>query len=187
MNKKLPLSFFQRDTALVAQELLGKRLVRVFRGQRRSGIIVETEAYLGADDPACHSWKNRSSVRTNPMYLAGGYIYVYLVYGMHHCFNIVSKGVGEPEAVLIRALEPEEGVSARADGPGRLCKALAITRAQSGEKLGQTIFVEEAEVPSKSEIGVSGRIGVEYAGEAARWPLRFYWKGNPHLSRKEKK
>lgn len=184
---KLSRDFYQQHTEKLARELLGKRLVRVFRGKRKSGIIVETEAYLGADDPACHTWKNRKSGRNASMYLDGGHSYVYLIYGMYHCFNVVSRRAGEPEAVLIRALAPEENVADRADGPGRLCRALSITRAQDGvDLLGETIFIEEAKGPSKEEIGASPRIGVDYAGEAALWPLRFTWKGSPYLSRKER-
>lgn len=183
---KLPRDFYQQDTERLARALLGKRLVRIFRGKRRSGIIVETEAYLGADDPACHTWKNRKSGRNGSMYLEGGHSYVYLIYGMYHCFNVVSRRADEPEAVLIRALAPEENLAERADGPGRLCRALAITRAQDGvDLLGETIFIEDAGAPPKEEIGASPRIGVDYAGDAAEWPLRFTWLKSPYLSRKE--
>jgi DNA-3-methyladenine glycosylase len=185
---KLARSFYRQETAALARALLGQRLVRVYRGRRRSGIIVETEAYLGARDPACHTWKNRKSQRNASMFLPGGHAYVYFVYGMHFCFNVVAKKASEPEAVLIRALAPEENLRARADGPARLCKAMAISLAQDGADLtGETIFIERAESPRQEEIGASPRIGVDYAGEAAAWPLRFTWRGNPHLSRKEGK
>lgn len=183
---KLPRDFYQQDTEALARDLIGKRLVRVFRGKRRSGIIVETEAYLGVDDPACHTWKNRKSGRNASMYLDGGHSYVYLIYGMYHCFNVVARGPEHPEAVLVRALAPEENIAERADGPGRLCRALSITRAQDGaDLLGETIFIEDAKGPGQEGIGASPRIGVDYAGDAALWPLRFTWKGNPFLSRKE--
>lgn len=187
VGAKLPPTFYRQDTEKLARALLGKRLVRVWRGRRRSGIIVETEAYLGAGDPACHTWKNRRTPRVSSMYLPGGHSYVYMIYGMHFCFNVVARGEEEPEAVLIRALDPDPGFAAseRMDGPGRVCKALKITRALDGEPLnGETIFIEEAGLsPSKEEVGAGPRIGVDYSGEAAKWPLRFYWRGNPHLSR----
>jgi DNA-3-methyladenine glycosylase len=185
---KLPQDFYFQDTADLARALLGKRLVRFYRGKRRSGIIVETEAYLGASDPACHTWKNRKSQRNRSMYLPGGHAYIYLIYGMHHCFNVVAKSAEDPEAVLIRAIEPGENIKWRTDGPGRLCKAMGITRALDGELLtGDTIFIEDAGVCyGKDAIRASPRIGVDYAGEAALWPLRFHVKGNAHVSRKER-
>lgn len=186
-GEKLPLQFYQRETETIARDLLGKRLVRLWRGRRYSGIIVETEAYLGAKDAAAHTWKGRNTTRVKSMYLPGGHAYIYLIYGMHYCFNVVTEGPGE--AVLIRALEPEFP-DARMDGPGRLCKALRITRALDGASLaGEAIFLEQTgRKPAKEEIGAGPRIGVEYAqeGGAASWPLRFYWRGHSHLSRKEK-
>ena len=186
---KLPQKFYHQDTTALARNLLGKRLVRVYRGQRRSGIIVETEAYLGAADPAAHTWKGKRSARNHSMFLPGGHVYVYLIYGMHFCFNVVAKQENEPEAVLIRAIEPEENIRLRGDGPGRLCRAMAITKALDGMPLfGETIFIEKTGIGYKKEdIGVSGRIGVEYSGEAAHWPLRFFVRGNSHLSRREKR
>lgn len=179
-------AFYQRDTGLVARELLGKRLVRVWRGKRYSGIIVETEAYLGAKDRAAHSFGGRATPRVRSMYLPGGHAYVYLIYGMHFCLNAVTKGEGEPEAVLIRALEPEGGLHGT-NGPGRLCKALRIDKKLDGASLeGPTIFIEHAgRVPRQEEIGSGPRIGVDYAQEAAAWPLRFFWRGNSWLSRRQ--
>lgn len=190
MGRKLPLRFFQsQDTITLARNLLGKRLVRVWRGKRMSGLIVETEAYLGASDAAAHTFGGRNTERVKSMYLAGGHAYVYLIYGMHYCLNVVAKKAGEPEAVLIRALAPEQNISERTDGPGRLCKALRIDKSLDGADLrGPTIFIEQTKLaPHEEEIGAGPRIGVDYAGEAATWPLRFFWKGNPHLSRREKK
>jgi DNA-3-methyladenine glycosylase len=182
-------AFFQRDTELVARELLGKRLVRVWRGKRLSGVIVETEAYLGARDRAAHTFGGRRTERVRSMYLAGGHAYVYQIYGMHFCLNAVTKEEGEPQAVLIRALEPDAGMPAgtRTQGPGLLCAALRIDRRLDGQPLqGPTIFIEHAgRGPGKEEVGTSARIGVNYAGAAAEWPLRFFWRGNPWLSRKE--
>ncbi len=123
------------------------------------------------------------------MYLPGGHAYVYMIYGMHFCLNVVAKRAGEPEAVLIRALEPVENISGRTDGPGRLGKALRIDRSLDGADLrGPIIFIEKTKfAPKEEDIGAGLRIGVNYAGEAALWPLRFFWKGNPHLSRREKR
>lgn len=188
--KKLPRKFYFQETVPLAKALLGKRLVRRWRGRRLSGIIVETEAYLGEIDAAAHTYKGRTE-RNQSMYLEGGHAYVYFIYGMHYCINVVAKRANQPEAVLIRALAPEPSspLDGRTDGPGRLCKALRITKALDGESLlGETIFIEDAgSLPRQDEIGSAERIGVDYAGEAAGWPLRFYWKGSPYLSRKEKK
>lgn len=188
MFKKLPQDFYFQDTTDLAKALLGKRLVRIWRGRRYTGIIVETEAYLGAEDPACHTWKARRTARNQSMYLPGGHAYVYLIYGMYYCFNVVSKTEKDPEAVLIRAVAPEENIRERTDGPGRLCNAMKITKAIDGLSLtGKTIFIEETNlVLTKEQIGAYPRIGVDYAGEAALWPLRFCWRGSPYLSRKEK-
>lgn len=184
----LPPKFYDRDTVTVARDLLGKRLVRVWRGKRLSGLIVETEAYLGAVDAAAHTFGGRNTERVRSMYLPGGHAYVYFIYGMHFCLNVVTRKAGQPEAVLIRALEPEEGLSARSDGPGRLCKALRIDRKLDGASLqGPIMFIEQSgRRPAKEEIGSGPRIGVDYAGEAAKWPLRFTWRGHPNLSRKDK-
>lgn len=189
MAQKLPRKFYKQETTELARALLGKRLVRIWRGQRRSGLIVETEAYLGARDRAAHTWNGRNTQRVRSMYLEGGHAYVYLIYGMHYCLNVVSKETGEPEAVLIRALEPEEGLTERTDGPGRLCKALKINKELDAADLrGEIIFIEQTGSRRDNEvIGRGPRIGVDYAGAAAGWPLRFYWEGNPHLSRKDKK
>jgi len=193
VGELLPKKFYLQETSALAKALLGKRLVCVGAdGIRRSGIIVETEAYLGVRDAACHTWKGKTTNRVKSMYLAGGHAYIYLIYGMHHCFNVVAMGEGEPEAVLIRALDPDpapEGEAALStSGPGRLCKALHITKALDGESLrGPTIFIEETGFAPKPDVlGATTRVGVSYAGEAAAWPLRFFWKGNPFVSAKEK-
>lgn len=183
-------AFYLRDTALVARELIGKRLVRIWRGKRLSGVIVETEAYLGAIDRAAHSYGGRATPRVRSMYLAGGSAYVFQVYGMHFCVNAVTREEGEPQAVLIRALAPDPGLGtgARTDGPGRLCAALRIDKRLDGESLqGPIMFIEQASGgPAKEDVGTGPRIGVDYAGDHAAWPLRFFWRGNPWLSRKEK-
>ena len=109
MNK-LPLDFYRQKTAVVAKKLLGKTLVHIVNGQRISGIITETEAYLGTTDRACHTFGDRRTTRTEAMYLPGGHSYVYFIYGMYNCFNVVTRDEKSPEAVLIRALEPVDGI-----------------------------------------------------------------------------
>jgi DNA-3-methyladenine glycosylase len=198
MGAILPLDFYKRDTTKVAKELLGKILVHLTPdGKRVAGRIVETEAYLGIKDRACHSFGDRKSVRTQPLYLGGGHSYVFLIYGMHYCFNVVTQKQGVPEAVLIRALEPVEGIDimrarrpkAKKDveltsGPGRLCSALQIDRNCDSLLLDQgSLFIEEAPKLKPSMIEASPRIGVDYAGEAALWPLRFSEKGNVFVSK----
>jgi DNA-3-methyladenine glycosylase len=186
---KLPKKFFQQDTTKLARALLGKRLVRVYRGKRISGIIVETEAYLGKKDPAAHTFGGRRTERNRSMYLDGGHAYVYFIYGMHYCVNVVSKKKEEPEAVLIRALAPEENISRSTNGPAKLCEALHITKKQDGLALfagaSKELFIEDTGLKiSRKEIVTRSRVGVDYAGEAALWPLRFYLLGNAHISRK---
>jgi DNA-3-methyladenine glycosylase len=194
---KLPVSFYQRKTIEVAKGLLGQRLVHVVGGRRLSGLIVETEAYLGVDDPACHSRGGLQSKRNASMYLEGGHAYVYLIYGLHYCMNVVTRGKGEPEAVLIRAIEPLEGVDEMrrrrkvkgdkllTNGPGKLCQALGIAKNDDGCPLtGKILFIEKGERPIPSSHIVScARIGVDYAGPAAKWPYRFYLKNHPFVSR----
>lgn len=192
-------SFYLRDTTTVARELLGQRLVHFVDGERLSGIIVETEAYLGALDRACHGFGYRRTARTESLFAAGGHSYVYLIYGLYHCFNAVTRQAGEPEAVLVRALEPSEGIErqralrgnpkkdiALTSGPGKLCRALAIDRSCDRLSLqGPSLFIEKTqEAPlDEASILVSSRIGVEYAGDDALLPLRFGIRGNPFLSR----
>jgi DNA-3-methyladenine glycosylase len=198
--KPLPASFFDRDTTLVARELLGCRLVRRFPGGReRSVVIVETEAYLGVADRAAHTWNGRRTPRVEPMWGPGGRAYVYFVYGMHHCLNVVTKREGEPEAVLIRAGVPEElwnrtrspkrDVSSRvkiASGPAKLCRYLGITTRFSNSSLSGPELIL---VPPPGRLRslprlVGPRVGVAYAGEAAHWPLRFALAGCPAVTRR---
>lgn len=142
---KLPRRFYDRDTLLVARELLGKRLVRVLRGKRLSGIIVETEAYIGEEDKASHAARGRT-LRNQVMYGPPGHAYIYFVYGMHYCLNVVAEREGFAAAVLLRALVPQEGdedmlrrrsgrKDTLADGPAKLCQALAIDRRLNGMDL----------------------------------------------------
>lgn len=198
MSSVLPLDFYKRDTKKVAKELLGKILVHVTpKGERVSGRIVETEAYLGIEDRACHSFGDRKSARTQPLYMVGGHSYVFLIYGMHFCFNVVTREQGVPEAVLIRALEPLEGIEvmrkrrpkAKRDldltsGPGKLCSALAIDKKSDAVILNEgRLIIEDAPQLKPSKIIASPRVGVDYAGEAALWPLRFSERDNVFVSK----
>jgi DNA-3-methyladenine glycosylase len=197
----LKRDFYTRaDTLLVARELLGKRLiVPSEKGTRVSSRIVEVEAYLGAEDRAAHSYGGRRTRRTETMFGVGGTAYVFFVYGMHHQFNVVAGPQGLPHAVLVRAVEPEEGrelmkerrpVSKEREltsGPGKLCRALGIDLTFDGEDLtaGGRVWLEETGVTFKPEEVASGpRIGVDYAGEDASKPWRFWVKGNEYVSRK---
>ncbi len=185
--KPLPPSFYQRDTETVARELLGCRLVRRFPdGSEKSVVIVETEAYLGVRDRAAHTWNGRKTPRVAPMWGPGGHAYVYFVYGMHHCLNVVTKDEGEPEAVLIRAGVPGENPrSLIASGPAKLCRYLKITTRHSGTSLGGpelSLFPPPRNSRSLPVL-VGPRVGVAYAGEAARWPLRFALAGCPAVTR----
>lgn len=178
----LPRSFAARDPVDVAKALLGQTLVCEVDGVRRAGRIVETEAYLGPHDLACHSAKGRTA-RTEVMFGPAGHAYVYLIYGMHHCFNVV---VGHGAAVLVRALEPLCGLDAgvRTDGPGRLTRALGIDRRHGGLALDVApLYLARGAAVTAERVGVSARIGVEYALEWARAPLRFFVQGSAHVSR----
>jgi DNA-3-methyladenine glycosylase len=173
---EFPREFFRRNTVDVAQALIGSWLARYYEGEWHGARIVETEAYIGAEDAAAHSWRGRRTKRNEPMYRDGGYFYVFLVYGMHSCANVVTRTEGIAEAVLLRAAEGPEGSPVKLlSGPGKLCSALGITVADSGMDLLSPgdikIFRGKT---GNSLIGKSKRIGVEYAGEAAEWPLRFF-------------
>ena len=182
MNK-LPRSFYNRDTITVAQELLGKHLIHVKNGTRRIGRIVETEAYLGPHDLAAHSARGRTA-RTEIMFGPPGFAYVYLIYGLHCCLNVVTEPIGSGSAVLLRAVEPVENVVGRTHGPGLLCRAMAIDRQQNGcDLLSDHLFISAPETTAKMLWVKRPRIGVEYARHWARRLLRFYLKGNPHVSR----
>ncbi len=198
--KKLPLAFYRRDDVLtVARELLGQVLVTHFNGQRTSGIIVETEAYNGVADKAAHSYNGRRTARTEVMYRAGGVAYVYLCYGLHQMFNVVTGSANDPKAVLIRALEPLEGVgqmmlrrkkqkedNTLTRGPGSLAQAMGIHVQHTGAPLtGSDIFIARGEqTVSPNEIVTSPRIGVDYAGADALLPYRFFVRGNKYVSGK---
>lgn len=198
MPKILSKSFYQRQTEIVAQELLGKNLVHIVNGTRLAGTIVETEAYMGIEDRACHTYGNRRTPRTEAMFLPGGYSYVYLIYGIYFCFNVVTSKKDQPEAVLIRAVEPTEGLDIMrrlrktksdrdlTNGPGKLCMAMSIHRSCNGLPLTRSpLFIEDGPdfQISGSNVIRSPRVGVDYAGECALRPLRFSIKDNPFVSK----
>jgi DNA-3-methyladenine glycosylase len=181
--QKLPRSFYDRDTRMVAQELLGKLLVRHTGGIRLVGKIVETEAYLGPHDLAAHSSKGLTA-RTKIMFGPPGHAYIYFIYGKHYCMNVVTEGEGQASAVLLRALEPVENVSGRTCGPGMLCRAMNINGRLNGQDLmSDELFIATPEQLERFTIVKRPRIGVDYAKHWARRLLRFYLKGNPHVSR----
>ena len=192
---KLPARFYRRSTTDVAVDLLGKVLVRRLDGGLLSGMIVETEAYVGPEDLACHASKGRTA-RTEVMFGPPGRAYVYLIYGMYHCLNAVTGPRGHPAAVLIRAIEPLEGQELMrrhrgrvkrdidlCSGPGKLCQALAIDRALNRSSLsGRSLWVEDRSL-DPGPIARSPRIGVDYAGEYRAAPWRYFAVDNPHVSR----
>ena len=194
---KLPLSFYQRSALQVAPELLGKVLVTCKKGEITSGVIVEVEAYTGEDDPASHVYQGRKTPRTRILYEAGGRVYVYRIYGIYTCLNVVTGEKGQPHSVFIRALEPREGIEVMkkrrgtedirrlTSGPARLTQALGIDMNFYGESLtGERIFILDSSSLPPHEIATSPRINIDYAGEGRNLPYRFYLKNSPFLSRR---
>ena len=194
---KLSLDFFQQETTRTAVQLLGQIFVRVTKeGSILKGCIVETEAYLGLKDSSCHSFGGRRTPRTKTMYLPGGYAYVYFTYGMHYCFNIVTGNPSQPEAVLIRAVEPLKGIEKMADnrgldknnvnltnGPAKFCQAMQIDKSLNGESLiGNSIYVKKGKKVSFHNLTVDKRVGLSPYSDSYFWPLRFYIKDNPYVS-----
>jgi DNA-3-methyladenine glycosylase len=180
---KLPRSFYDRDTVLVAQELLGKHLVHMSRGVERISRIVEVEAYLGPHDLAAHSARGLTE-RTKVMFGPPGHAYVYLIYGMYHCLNVVTEREGHASAVLLRAVEPVKDLEGRTQGPGLLCRAMHIDRRLNGhDLLSDNFFIAAPPQAATMTIVKRPRIGVDYAGHWAKRYLRFYLKGNPFVSR----
>jgi DNA-3-methyladenine glycosylase len=192
---KLSRDFYEQPTVQVAQQLLGKYLVRVHTEGLTTGIILETEAYVGLEDQASHAARGPTP-RNVVMFGPAGFAYVYVIYGMHHCLNTVTEREAYPAAVLIRALQPCEGVElmqARrrkqdvrllTNGPGNLCQAFGIARSLNGIDLcGDVLFVEDRGA-SPAEIVVTTRIGVEYAGAWKDKPWRFYLAGHPGVSKR---
>lgn len=202
--KKLKRSFYQRDALQVAQDLLGKILVHKTDQGEISGKIVEVEAYIGSIDKAAHTYNNRRTARTEIMFGVGGFAYVYFIYGMYYCMNVVAGEDGDGQAVLIRALEPIGGIEQMAinrfnrpmsqltrkqkndltNGPGKLCKALSITKDNYGDDLtGNELFVCECFNKNSADIVKTKRINIDYAEEAREFEWRFYIKDNPYVSK----
>jgi DNA-3-methyladenine glycosylase len=196
-SKKLPRSFYLRSTLTVARDLLGKYLIRKIRGHFLIGKIVEVEAYLGEKDPASHAYRGKT-MRNDVMFWKGGHLYVYFTYGMHFCANIVTEYEGKGRAVLIRAVEPIEGIDVMtknrglvsndenfpnlSNGPAKFCQALDIKREQNGtDLLGKEIYITQGENISGSKIITATRIGINN-GKEKKW--RFYIKSNLYVSKK---
>lgn len=192
----LPESFYQRNqVTTIAKQLLGKKLVTNILGRRSAGLIVETEAY-SYRERGCHAYDNKMTNRNKVMFEAGGVAYVYLCYGIHHLFNVVTNKCGVADAVLIRALEPDEGEEWMMDrmqvkslkritsGPGKLTKALGIDRTFDGKYLNSAeVWIEEGERVSSRQMVASARIGIDYAGKDAFLPWRFSIRDNAWVSK----
>ena len=200
MNKLAPAFYNRSDVVKIAKELIGKIIVTGFGGQVTSGRIVETEAYAGVTDRASHAWGGRRTRRTEIMYSAGGTAYVYLCYGIHQMFNIVTNKQDIPHAILVRAAEPLEGIHTMlqrtgkktADhsltkGPGNVAKALGIYTFHTGWSLqsDELFLAEDNFTFPKRDIIATPRIGVDYAGEDAKLPYRFILKSSPYVSGKK--
>lgn len=204
-GKIIENDFFKRDTVEVAKSLIGKKIIRNISGNFFCAKIVETEAYLGLEDRACHSYGGRITDRNKTLYLPGGHIYVYLIYGMYDLLNIVTRDEEHPEAVLIRGVEPLENLDGFSknrfgksnehlstyqrknltNGPGKLSMALGIDRSLNGKILSKDyLYIEDADEIPESELLITKRIGIDYAGEDADLPLRFCLRDNPYVSKK---
>ena len=182
MNK-LPRAFYDRDPVVVARALLGKHVVHVSGGVERIGRIVEVEAYLGPHDLAAHSARGLTP-RTRVMFGPPGHVYVYLIYGMHHCMNVVTQPEGIASAVLLRALEPVKNLESSAKGPGLLCKALHVDKRHNGHDLqSDDLYIADPQDGVRIVIVKRPRVGVDYAKHWARRLLRFYIKGSPFVSK----
>lgn len=192
----LPDSFYARSNVTqIARQLLGKKLITNVLGKRSAGIIVETEAY-SFRERGCHAYQNRMTNRNKVMFETGGVAYVYLCYGIHHLFNVVTNKRGSADAVLVRALEPIEGqewmlkrmkttsLKRITSGPGKLTKAMGIDRTLNGKYLNSTeVWIEEGVNVSSQQVASSARIGIDYAGEDARLPWRFSIKDSDWVSK----
>jgi DNA-3-methyladenine glycosylase len=181
--RKIARDFYARDTLTVARELIGMYLVHAHGQRRLKGRIVETEAYQGPEDLAAHSSRGRTP-RTEVMFGPPGHAYVYFIYGFWNCLNVVTQAEGRPHAVLLRALEPVAGIEDKTWGPGLLCRAMHIDRSLNGEDLcGKVLWLERPPARSRPpRIARGARIGVEYAGEWARRPWRFYDRDSRYVS-----
>lgn len=192
----LPVAFFKRPAEVVAAELLGMVIVSSVGGEISEGIIVETEAYLGYDDPASHGYLHRRNARNAALFGPPGTWYVYLSYGMHWCSNLVCQEIGLASAVLLRAAQPVKGLGVMrrrrggvpdlqlCSGPGKLCQALGIDRGLDGAKMAESqVIVRPPQRREEIAVTVTPRVGIT---KAADWPLRFHLAGSPWVSRKEK-
>lgn len=201
---KLTKEFYTRNTLVVAKELLGKKLVHIHNGITLSGIIVETEAYMGPNDKAAHSYGGKLTERTKVMFDTGGLSYIYFIYGLYYCFNVVTERKGIPQAVLVRAVEPVDGVEYMSklrfnssydtlnkkqiinltNGPAKLCNAMNLDKGLNNVDLtSEGLYIEDIDY-SNFEVETSSRIGIDYAEEAKDYPWRFYIKGNKYVSKK---
>jgi DNA-3-methyladenine glycosylase len=196
--QRLGRKFYTRETLTVAKELLGKLMVRVQDNKKMVGRIVETEAYIGPEDKASHASGGKITERNKIEYDKGGLVYIYLCYGMYWQFNVVTSKKEKPECVLIRALEPVEGINPEGNtekkrlnflrkncaGPGRLCRWMNLDKSFNGEDLvtSKRIWIEKGIEIKKKQIAASKRIGIDYAGGWAKKPWRFYIKDNPFVS-----
>jgi DNA-3-methyladenine glycosylase len=196
---KLDADFYQQDALVVAQKLIGKLLVRKLQGTEVISQIVETEAYIGPEDKGCHAYQNKRTKRTEVMFSSGGHAYIYLIYGMYYCFNVVASVKDKPEAVLIRAVEPIAGtdiirenraikskkLAALTNGPGKLCQALNLDKKLNGYNLisGDELYLTDDNTEQNCQIVSTKRINIDYAEEYRDTPWRFYLKGNPFVSK----
>lgn len=198
--KRLGRDFFIRDTLTVSKQLLGKRVVRNHNGVVLTAMIVETEAYIGTIDAATHAYRGMTE-RNKVMWEEGGALYVYQIYGMYFCMNVITEPKGIPAGVLIRAVEPLDNIDKMAalrkmdlstasvysltSGPGRVCQALGVTKKENGIDLvtNENIYITEYTDIDQSQIAITPRINIDYAPEAAQYPWRFFIKGNPFVSK----
>ena len=192
---KLPRSFYNRDTLIVAKELLGKYLVHRIDGDELVVQITEVEAYKGIEDKACHTYGGRKTIRTEVMWGEPGHAYIYIIYGMYYCLNVVTEESGNPCAVLIRGVKPISNTHKMSinrynkpyeelskyqkinfsDGPGKLCRALKINKSQNGlDLLGDSLYIYDSKENQNFEIGTGKRINIDYAEEAKDYMWRFY-------------
>jgi DNA-3-methyladenine glycosylase len=182
--RKLTREFYNRETIVVAKELLGKYVVHYKDGIKRIGKIVEVEAYLGPHDLAAHSAKGRTK-RTEVMFGPPGYVYVYLIYGIYFCMNVVTQEEGHASAVLLRALEPIQHIEGRTQGPGLLCNAMHINKSCNGhDLLSDDLYIAESSEEMPIKVIKRPRVGVDYAKHWAKRHLRFYIKDNLYISKK---
>ncbi|OIN95852.1 hypothetical protein AUJ66_08135 [Candidatus Desantisbacteria bacterium CG1_02_38_46] len=194
ISKRLSRNFWTRPTLKVAKDLLGKFIVRQIGKRKSKGMIVETEAYIGPEDKASHAYGGKVTKRNRAEYLIGGHIYIYLVYGMYWQLNISTGDEGKPECVLLRAIEPanererkNSNLRVVPNGPGKLCQYLKLDKSFYGEDVTKSkrLWLADNDIKIKKlEIAVGTRIGIDYAGEWAKKPWRFYIKGNPFVSKR---